>query len=31
MGNKTLLVWKLPQQEDEHIDKDGTLLVGRGA
>ena len=30
MGYKTLLVWRCHPQE-EHIDKDETLLVGRGA
>ena len=31
IGCKTLLVWRCHPQEEEHIDKDETLLVGRGA
>ena len=31
IGYKTLLVWRCHPQEEEHIDKDETLLVGRGA
>ena len=31
MGYKTLLVWRCAPQDQENIDKDETLLVGRGA
>ena len=31
MGYKTLLVWRLAQQAEEHIDKDEMMFVVRGA
>ena len=31
IGNKMLLVWRCAPQEEEHIEKDEMLLVGRGA
>ena len=31
MGYKMLLVWRCAPQDQENIDKDETLLVGRGA